>query len=210
MTSGPAPKIGMIDYGSGNLRSVEKALQTVGAEVRRISLAPLPNDLDALVLPGVGSFGDSVCHLQERDLFRPIRDWLANGRKFLGICLGYQLLFETSEESPGIPGLGLFKGKVQRFKTAGIKVPQIGWNQLKWTKAAHERFRDLPKDPFVYFVHSYYPAPKEDSIVAATTAYGEEFAAAVVTDNLLATQFHPEKSQENGLAILRQFVSSLS
>jgi glutamine amidotransferase len=204
-----APNIGMIDYGSGNLRSVAKALQTVGAEVRQISLAPLPNDLDALVLPGVGSFGDSVRHLQERNLFEPIRDWVANGRKFLGICLGYQLLFETSEESPGIEGLGLFKGKVQRFKTAGIKVPQIGWNRLKWTKAAQERFPLLPKDPFVYFVHSYYPAPEENSIVAATTAYGEEFAAAVVTGNLLATQFHPEKSQENGLAILQQFVSSL-
>lgn len=209
MTSPSAPEIGMIDYGSGNLRSVEKALLTVGAEVRRISLAPLPDDLDALVLPGVGSFGDSVRHLQERNLFEPIRDWLVNGRRFLGICLGYQLLFEASEESPGVEGLGLFKGRVQRFKTAGLKVPQIGWNRLKWTGVAHARFRDLPKDPFVYFVHSYYPAPKEDSIVAATTAYGEEFAAAVVTDNLLATQFHPEKSQENGLAILRQFVSSL-
>jgi glutamine amidotransferase len=203
------PKVGMIDYGSGNLRSVAKALQTVGAEVRQISHAPLSNDLDALVLPGVGSFGDSVRHLWERNLFEAIRDWLAKDRKFLGICLGYQLLFETSEESPGIEGLGLFKGKVQRFKTAGLKVPQIGWNQLKWTKPAQERFPDLPKDPFVYFVHSYYPSPKEGSIVAATTAYGEEFAAAVVTDNLLATQFHPEKSQENGLAILRQFVSSL-
>ncbi len=204
------PEIGMIDYGSGNLRSVEKALQKVGAKVRRISLAPLPNGMDAIVLPGVGSFGDSVRHLQERNLFEPIRDWLGNDGKFLGICLGYQLLFEASEESPGIRGLGLLKGKVQRFRAPGIKVPQIGWNRLKWTKAAEERFGDLPKDPFVYFVHSYYPAPEEDSIVAATTAYGEEFAAAVVTDNLLATQFHPEKSQENGLAILRQFVSSLS
>ena len=204
------PEIGMIDYGSGNLRSVEKALQKVGAKVRRISLAPLPNGMDAIVLPGVGSFGDSVRHLQERNLFEPIRNWLGNGGKFLGICLGYQLLFEASEESPGIRGLGLFKGKVQRFRAPGLKVPQIGWNRLKWTKAAEERFGDLPKDPFVYFVHSYYPAPEEDSIVAATTAYGEEFAAAVVTDNLLATQFHPEKSQENGLAILRQFVSSLS
>ena len=208
MTS--VPEIGMIDYGSGNLRSVEKALQKVGAKVRRISLAPLPNGMDAIVLPGVGSFGDSVRHLQERNLFEPIRDWLGNDGKFLGICLGYQLLFEASEESPGIRGLGLLKGKVQRFRAPGIKVPQIGWNRLKWTKAAEERFGDLPKDPFVYFVHSYYPAPEEDSIVAATTAYGEEFAAAVVTDNLLATQFHPEKSQENGLAILRQFVSSLS
>ena len=209
MSSPAGPKIGLIDYGSGNLRSVEKALEAVGAEVERISVAPLSDHLDALVLPGVGSFGDSVRNLQGRNLFEPIRDWLANSKKFLGICLGYQLLFEASEESPGIQGLGFFKGKVHRFRTPGMKVPQIGWNRLKWTTAAYERFRDLPKDPFVYFVHSYYPAPKEDSIVAATAAYGEEFAAAVVTDNLLATQFHPEKSQENGLAILRQFVSSL-
>ena len=131
MTS--APKIGMIDYGSGNLRSVSKALQTVGADVRRISLGPLSNDLDALVLPGVGSFGDSVHHLRERNLFEPIRNWLANGKKFLGICLGYQLLFAESEESPGVEGLGLLEGKVQRFKTPGIKVPQIGWNRLEWT-----------------------------------------------------------------------------
>jgi imidazole glycerol phosphate synthase glutamine amidotransferase subunit len=204
-----AARIGMIDYGSGNLRSVSNALQRVGAEVRRISSGPLSSDLDALVLPGVGSFGDSARHLQERNLFEPIRDWLADGRKFLGICLGYQLLFQASEESPGVEGLGFLEGNVRRFKTAGIKVPQIGWNRLKWTKPAQERFPDLPKDPFVYFVHSYYPAPQEGSIVAATTTYGEEFAAAVVTDNLLATQFHPEKSQENGLAILRQFVSSL-
>jgi len=207
MTS--APKIGMIDYGSGNLRSVSKALQTVGADVRRISLGPLSSDLDALVLPGVGSYGDSVHHLRERNLFEPIRNWLANGKKFLGICLGYQLLFEESEESPGVKGLGLLEGKVQRFRTPGIKVPQIGWNRLEWTKSAHKRFPELPKDPFVYFVHSYYPSPRERSIIAATTIYGEEFAAAIVTDNVLATQFHPEKSQENGLAILRQFVSSI-
>jgi len=207
MTS--APKIGMIDYGSGNLRSVSKALQTVGADVRRISLGPLSSDLDALVLPGVGSYGDSVHHLRARNLFEPIRNWLANGKKFLGICLGYQLLFEESEESPGVKGLGLLEGKVQRFRTPGIKVPQIGWNRLEWTKSAHKRFPELPKDPFVYFVHSYYPSPRERSIIAATTIYGEEFAAAIVTDNLLATQFHPEKSQENGLAILRQFVSSI-
>jgi len=205
----PAPKIGMIDYGSGNLRSVSKALQNVGAEVEQIAQGPLPARLDALVLPGVGSFGDSVRHLQQRNLFYPIRNWLENGGRFLGICLGYQLLFKASEESPGIEGLGLFEGKVRRFRSAGIKIPQIGWNRLQWTRTARERFPGLPKDPFVYFVHSYYPAPEESSIIAATTVYGEEFAAAVVTENLLATQFHPEKSQENGLAILRQFVSSL-
>jgi imidazole glycerol-phosphate synthase subunit HisH len=151
-----------------------------------------------------------VRHLQERGLFQPLRGWLTSQKKFLGICLGYQLLFQASEESPGIAGLGLFEGTVQRFRAADLKVPQIGWNRLTWTMAAYERFPELPSDPFVYFVHSYYPVPQNRSIIAATAEYGEEFAAAVVTDNLLATQFHPEKSQENGLAILRQFVSSLA
>jgi imidazole glycerol phosphate synthase glutamine amidotransferase subunit len=203
-------RIGLIDYGSGNLRSVAKALQAVGAEPEQIASAPIPDGMDALVLPGVGSFGDSVRHLQERGLFRPIREWLTSQKKFLGICLGYQLLFQTSEESPGFEGLALFEGTVQRFRAGNLKVPQIGWNRLTWTKEAQERFPGLPSSPYVYFVHSYYPVPENRSIIAATAEYGEEFAAAVVADNLLATQFHPEKSQENGLAILRQFVSSLA
>ena len=204
------PRIGLIDYGSGNLRSVAKALEAVEAAPEQIVQGPIPGGLDELVLPGVGSFGDSVRHLQERGLFRPIRDWLTSQKKFLGICLGYQLLFRASEESPGVEGLGLFEGTVQKFRPPGLKVPQIGWNRLTWTKQARERYSGLPIDPFVYFVHSYYPVPENESIIAATAEYGEEFAAAVVADNLLATQFHPEKSQENGLAILRQFVSSLT
>jgi imidazole glycerol-phosphate synthase subunit HisH len=203
-------RIGLIDYGSGNLRSVAKALEAVGAEPYQIVSGPIPDGLDALVLPGVGSFGDSVRHLQERGLFRPIREWLTSQKKFLGICLGYQLLFQASEESPGVEGLGLFEGMVQRFRATHLKVPQIGWNRLAWTSEAYKRFPELPSDPFVYFVHSYYPVPENRSIIAATAEYGEEFAAAIVADNLLATQFHPEKSQENGLAILRQFVSSLT
>ena len=203
-------KIGLIDYGSGNLRSVAKALQAAGAEPEQIASAPIPVGLDALVLPGVGSFGDSVRHLQERGLFWPIKEWLTGPKKFLGICLGYQLLFQTSEESPGVEGLGLFAGRVQRFRAGNLKVPQIGWNRLTWTKEAQERYPGLPDNPYVYFVHSYYPVPEDRSIIAATAEYGDEFAAAVLGDNLLATQFHPEKSQENGLAILRQFVSSLT
>jgi glutamine amidotransferase len=203
-------RIGLIDYGSGNLRSVVKALEAVGATPQPIVSGPILEGLDALVLPGVGSFGDSVKQLKERELFLPIREWLTKGKKFLGICLGYQLLFRASEESPGVEGLGVFEGTVQRFRASDIKVPHIGWNRLTWTNEAQKRFRELPKDPFVYFVHSYYPVPENKSIIAATAEYGEEFAAAIVADNLLATQFHPEKSQENGLAILRQFVSSLS
>ena len=204
------PKIGLVDYGSGNLRSVAKALEAVGAQIEPIVAAPIPDSLNCLVLPGVGAFGDSVRHLQERGLFQPIREWLRSGKQFLGICLGYQLLFQGSEESPGVEGLALFDGVVRRFPHNGLKVPQIGWNRLTWMKAARDRFPELPAEPFVYFVHSYYPVPENRSIIAATTVYGEEFAAAVVTENLLATQFHPEKSQENGLAILRQFVSSLA
>jgi glutamine amidotransferase len=203
-------RIGLIDYGSGNLRSVAKALEAVGAEPQQIASGPIPDGLDALVLPGVGSFGDSVRHLQVRGLFQPIRDWLTSQKKFLGICLGYQLLFQGSEESPGVEGLGVFEGTVQRFRSSDLKVPQIGWNRIAWTEKAYERFPGLPGEPFVYFVHSYYPVPEKRCIIAATAKYGEEFAAAIVADNLLATQFHPEKSQENGLAILRQFVSSLA
>jgi glutamine amidotransferase len=203
-------KLGIIDYGSGNLRSVAKALEAVGAKIELISGNPLPATIDALVLPGVGSFGDSVRQLKERNLFEPIQDWLQAGQPFLGICLGYQLLFEGSEESPGIPGLGRFKGQVRRFEAGKLKVPQIGWNRLTWTKQAQALYPHLPDNPFVYFVHSYYPVPMDTEIIAATAVYGESFAAAIASERLLATQFHPEKSQENGLAILRQFVNSLS
>ena len=199
-------RIGLIDYGSGNLRSFARK---AWRRTHQIVWVRSPAG-SMLVLPGVGTFGDSVRHLQERGLFRPIREWLTSQKKFLGICLGYQLLFQASEESPGVEGLGLFEGTVQRFRAAHLKVPQIGWNRLAWTSEAYKRFPELPSDPFVYFVHSYYPVPENRSIIAATAEYGEEFAAAIVADNLLATQFHPEKSQENGLAILRQFVSSLT
>jgi imidazole glycerol-phosphate synthase subunit HisH len=202
--------LGLINYGSGNLRSVAKALEAVGANIQLIAGDPIPESIDALVLPGVGSFGDSVRGLRERELFEPIQEWLRKDRPFLGICLGYQLLFEGSEESPGVAGLGRFKGEVKRFQSGKLKVPQIGWNRLTWTSQAEARYPQLPDNPFVYFVHSYYPVPADPGIVAATANYGQPFAAAIASDRLLATQFHPEKSQENGLAILRQFVNSLS
>jgi imidazole glycerol-phosphate synthase subunit HisH len=204
------PRIGLIDYGSGNLRSVAKALEAVGAATQIILKDSIPDEIEALVLPGVGSFGDSVRQLRERGLFQPVKEWLVSGRQFLGICLGYQLLFQESEESPGVEGLALFNGVVRRFGSKEVKVPHIGWNRLTWTDAALDRYPGLPLDPFVYFVHSYYPVPESSSIVAATAAYGGEFAAAIVAGSVFATQFHPEKSQENGLAILRQFVSSLA
>ncbi|HET9375958.1 MAG TPA: imidazole glycerol phosphate synthase subunit HisH [Chthoniobacterales bacterium] len=204
------PRLGLIDYGSGNLRSVTKALESVDAEIQRIASGPIPPTLDALVLPGVGSFGDSVNQLQQRRLFDPIRSWLEAGKPFFGICLGYQLLFEHSEESPKKRGLGVLAGEVRRFGGNKLKVPQIGWNTVHWSAQTLERFPGLPADPFVYFVHSYYPAPADPEIVAGTTDYGGPFASAIARDTLWATQFHPEKSQTAGLQILQTFVSSLS
>jgi imidazole glycerol-phosphate synthase subunit HisH len=204
------PRLGLIDYGSGNLRSVTKALESVRSEIQRLSTGPIPQDLDALVLPGVGSFGDSVNQLHRRQLFDPIRSWLETGKPFLGICLGYQLLFEHSEESPDIRGLGVLGGEVRRFTGPKMKVPQIGWNTVHWSAQALQQFPELPADPFVYFVHSYYPVPVDSKVVAGTTDYGGRFASAIARDGLFATQFHPEKSQTAGLKILQTFVSSLA
>jgi len=203
------PTIGLIDYGSGNLRSVSKALEAVGARVLRLEQGPMTGGLDAVVLPGVGAFGDSVRQLEKRQLFASLREWLEEGKRFLGVCLGYQLLFETSEESPGIQGLGLFRGHVQRFDDQSVKVPQIGWNSVHWTRKASTFYPGLPENPFFYFVHSYYPKPDDTELVAGYTEYGNRFASAIVTKNLLATQFHPEKSQETGLLLLRQFLATL-
>jgi glutamine amidotransferase len=203
------PRLGLIDYGSGNLRSVSKALEAAGAQVTRLEHGPITNDFDAIVLPGVGAFGDSVSQLRGRQLFDPLRKWLEDGRRFLGVCLGFQLLFEASEESPGVSGLGIFRGQVRKFPQGAVKVPQIGWNSVKWTEQARALYANLPPDPFFYFVHSYYPAPSDESIVAGYTEYGDRFAAAIATKNLLATQFHPEKSQESGLLLLRQFLETL-
>jgi imidazole glycerol-phosphate synthase subunit HisH len=203
------PRLGLIDYGSGNLRSVTKALESVQADIQRISKGPILGDLDALVLPGVGSFGDSVNQLQLRQLFDPVRDWLEAGKPFLGICLGYQLLFEQSEESPNVRGLGVLTGEVRRFADPNIKVPQIGWNTVRWSAKTLKQYPGLPADPFVYFVHSYYPVPADPAVIAGTTDYGGPFASVISTDCLLATQFHPEKSQAAGLQILKTFVASL-
>ena len=203
------PRLGLIDYGSGNLRSVSKALEAAGAHITRIERGPIAGGFDALVLPGVGAFGDSVNQLKNRDLFVSLQEWLNDGRRFLGVCLGFQLLFESSEESPEVAGLGIFQGQVRKFSQARVKVPQIGWNLVKWTEHAHSLYGKLPPDPYFYFVHSYYPQPKDESIVAGYTEYGDSFAAAVATKNLLATQFHPEKSQESGLLLLRQFLDTL-
>jgi glutamine amidotransferase len=154
--------IALIDYGSGNIRSVTKALQHEGADVQLVSDAARLDDARAVVLPGVGDFGDCVRNLKSRALWDPIHDWLQSGRPFLGICVGYQLLFESSEESPGEPGFGFFPGQVKKFRFPGLKVPQIGWNSLELTQPAHPLWDSLPPEPYVFFVHSYFPASERD------------------------------------------------
>jgi imidazole glycerol-phosphate synthase subunit HisH len=198
--------IALIDYGSGNLRSVRKALEHEGGEVQLADSPEQLADADAMVLPGVGAFGDCVRNLQERRLWQPVKDWLASGRPFLGICLGYQMLFDSSEESPGVAGFGFFRGTVKRFADTSLKVPHMGWNSLTLTAPEHVLWRELPDRPCAYFVHSYYPAPADRSIITSTADYGGAFAASVGQGNVAAVQFHPEKSQTTGLAMLRNFI----
>lgn len=198
--------IALIDYGSGNIRSVTKALQHEGAAVELVSDAARLAEFDAVVLPGVGDFGDCVRNLKSRDLWEPLNQWLHGGKPFLGICVGYQLLFESSEESPGEPGFGFFPGQVRRFRSPGLKVPQIGWNSLELTQPAHPLWQSLPSEPYVFFVHSYFPASERDDVVIARTTYGETFASGAALDKVAGVQFHPEKSQDAGLTVLRNFV----
>jgi glutamine amidotransferase len=200
--------IALIDYGSGNLRSVQNALRHEGSEPQLVSTPGRLRAADAVILPGVGAFGDCAHGLQSRGLWAPLQEWLGSGKPFLGICVGYQLLFDESEESPGVRGFGHFRGRVKKFATPGLKVPQIGWNSLQLTDRAAPLWRGLPEQPHVYFVHSYFPEPQDRSIVTAWTEYGETFAAAVARNNVSAVQFHPEKSQDAGLAILRNFIRS--
>ena len=204
-----APRVAVIDYGSGNLRSVEKALQNAGAEPVRCADAESLAGSEAIVLPGVGSFGDCARSLDERGLTPVLREWLAADRPYLGICLGYQILFESSEESPGVDGLGIWKGKVLRFSPSpGRKVPHMGWNTLE-RGAPDAMFEGVPEPPCVFFVHSFYPAPAEDSLVTAWCDYGVRFAAAAARGHVHGVQFHPEKSQGTGLRILKNFVRGL-
>jgi len=200
--------ITLLDYGSGNLRSVEKALRKVGADVNVMTRPDGLKDARAVVLPGVGAFDDCITALQRQELMEAVKQFIASGRPFLGICVGYQALFEKSEEfNSCAAGLGIFDGKVVRFPTKlGLKVPQIGWNQIQFAQPACPLLRGIEEGSFVYFVHSFFPMPIDQSIVATRTEYGETFASAVWRDNVFATQFHPEKSQRVGLRLLQNFV----
>ena len=200
--------IALLDYGSGNLRSVEKALRKVGADVNVITRPEGMKDARAAVLPGVGAFDDCITAMQRQELLDGVKDFIRSGRPFLGICVGYQALFEKSDEfNSCAAGLGIFQGKVVRFTDRpGLKIPQIGWNQIELAFASCPLFRGIPNGSYVYFVHSFFPRPVDPAIIATRTEYGEPFASAVWKENVFATQFHPEKSQNVGLALLKNFV----
>ena len=200
--------IALLDYGSGNLRSVHKSLLKVGAEVRLVQHPEEIGDARGLVLPGVGAFDDCINALRKQELLEAAREFIKTGRPFLGICVGYQALFEKSEEfNSCAAGLGVFQGSVVRFtEKPGLKIPQIGWNQLEIVNPGCPLYRGIQSGSYVYFVHSFYPQPADQSIVATRTDYGDSFASSVWRDNVFATQFHPEKSQRVGLQLLKNFV----
>jgi glutamine amidotransferase len=200
--------IALLDYGSGNLRSVHKSLLKVGADVRVVQHPGEIGDASGLVLPGVGAFDDCINALRKQELLEASRDFIRTGKSFLGICVGYQALFEKSEEfNSCAAGLGVFQGSVVRFtEKNGMKIPQIGWNQLKIVQPKCPLYRGIANGSYVYFVHSFYPQPVDDAIVATRTDYGDNFASSVWRDNVYATQFHPEKSQKVGLQLLKNFV----
>jgi len=200
--------IAVIDYGMGNLHSACKGLEKAGA-VPKITSSPADIlSADAVVLPGVGAFDPAMQHIRERKLETTVQDAIATGKPFLGICVGMQMLFESSEE--GIePGLAIIKGKVRRFQTEpNITIPQMGWNQLELKQNQLSLWSNLPADPYLYFVHSYYADPEDKSVDAAMVTHGTQtITAAIARDNLMAVQFHPEKSSDNGLQILSNFVT---
>ena len=198
--------IAIIDYDAGNVKSVEKALQFLGQEAVLTRDKDILLKADKVILPGVGAFGNAMEKLYQYGLTDVIYQIVEKGTPFLGICLGLQLMFESSEESPGVEGLGLLKGRIVRIPEAdGLKVPQIGWNDLQFPKESR-LFRGFKGGEYVYFVHSYYLQAAEESDVAATTEYGVHIHAAVERDNVFACQFHPEKSADVGLQILKNFV----
>jgi imidazole glycerol-phosphate synthase subunit HisH len=199
------PEIVVVDYDAGNLRSVQRALEAVGQQVR---VTPDPRDVmkaEALVLPGVGSAQDCMRKLFARDLVAPLREYAASGRPFLGVCVGLQLLYDGSEEGGGVECLGILRGTVRRFPgDRSLKIPQIGWNNLSIVRP-HPLLEGVPDGTYFYFVHGYYADPDAPETVVATADYGLDFAAIVAQDNVVATQFHPEKSADFGLRLYANF-----
>ena len=202
--------IAVVDYGMGNLHSVCKGLENVGAVPKITDSPAIIEQADAVVLPGVGSFDPAMQNLRSRNLIEPIKRAIASGKPFLGICLGLQILFESSEEGVE-PGLGVIAGKVRRFRSEpGLTIPHMGWNQLQFTQRDLPLWQNLPSDPWVYFVHSYYVDPVDWEVRSAIVTHGSQnVTAAIAKDNLMAVQFHPEKSSSTGLQMLSNFVSQV-
>ncbi|MCF7847823.1 MAG: imidazole glycerol phosphate synthase subunit HisH [Kiritimatiellales bacterium] len=198
--------IGIIDYGMGNLGSVSNACRFLELDAKIITRKDEMDDCRAVILPGVGAFGDCMSHLVEHDFVQSIEGWVQAGKPFMGICLGLQALFDSSEESPGVPGLGIFPGTVKRFDLPReLKVPQIGWNRINEVQSDCPMFAGIADGSFFYLVHSYYVCPEDPSLVAGKTEYGIDYCTCVWKDNVFATQFHPEKSQAAGLRMLKNF-----
>jgi imidazole glycerol-phosphate synthase subunit HisH len=202
--------IAVVDYDMGNLHSVCKGLENVGAVPKITDSPAIIEQADAVVLPGVGSFDPAMQNLRSRNLIEPIKRAIASRKPFLGICLGLQILFESSEEGVE-PGLGVIAGKVRRFRSEpGLTIPHMGWNQLQFTQPDLPLWQKLPSDPWVYFVHSYYVDPVDWEVRSAIVTHGSQnVTAAIAKDNLMAVQFHPEKSSSTGLQMLSNFVSQV-
>ena len=199
--------IAILDYDAGNIKSVEKAVQLLGQEVTITRDRREVLNADKVILPGVGAFGDAMGKIRQYGLYEVIHEVVEQGTPFLGICLGLQLLFERSEESPGAEGLGILKGEILRIPdTPGLKVPHMGWNSLEFRENGR-LFEGLQKEPYVYFVHSYYLKAADEGIVTAVTEYGTQIHASVESGNVFACQFHPEKSSDVGIRILKNFLS---
>lgn len=205
--------IAVVDYGMGNLRSVQKALQRVGGDAHIVETPEGIRSAERVVLPGVGAFADAMARLREQELTEPLVSAIGSGKPFLGICLGLQLLFETSHEDGLHEGLGVLAGDVVRFdfdrskrRRRKLRIPQMGWNRIRWRRRC-PLLEGIPHGAYVYFAHSYHVSPKEKDITLTTTKYGYRFASSVWRDNLFATQFHPEKSQDVGLKLLENFVN---
>lgn len=199
--------IAIIDYGAGNIQSVYKALKFIGADCKVTSDKDEILNADGAILPGVGSFGDAMDTMTKRGIKDTIIEYTKSGKPFLGICLGLQLLFPESEETPGVKGLDIFKGTITKISNQNrtLKIPHMGWNNIS-IKQKNGIFKDIEGEPYVYFVHSFYLKAQDKDIVAATTQYGVEIDAAVQKGNIIATQFHPEKSGGVGLKMLKNFV----
>ncbi len=197
--------LGIIDYGAGNLRSVAKAVEYCGATAQIIATPREILHMDKIILPGVGAFGHAMSALAQLDLLDALKTFMQSGKPFLGICLGMQVLFGDSEESPGVPGINIFPGHVRRFPNH-LKVPHLGWNQIIPEKSS-PLFRGVPEEAFFYFAHSYYAHPVQSECIIATTDYQGSYTAATAREPVFGIQFHPEKSQSNGLLVLNNFIT---